>query len=697
MAHKNFRILLLSIFLLATFLPLQAQPPVLTAEDLADGKKIALDKLPWKFRAGDDASWANPQLDDSGWKTLEETVIKPENFPDGAWNGRAWFRLRFTVDEALTNKNLALIMSQSGASEIFLDGKQIAKFGAITETGEYEFNPNGLPVLFRLESAGEHVLAARMSNSVFADKNSLKTRWLTNGGVYPRFLATVKLADDTSATTLEYTNRASMRVGFFFIGILLALAFLHFLLYIFYRADRANLFYSLYALAFAITMICGNLIFAGHQSLMANAVLRVMSITMLGAMFVSLTAFLRTAFEATLGRIFWILGGIWLITVVLNTVYLNNLGQFRILANITIFLSFSYSIFLVAKALRDKRPDAWILLTGVQIFAIGMFSTLVNQFSFLDLPGWVFIIGEFALVLAVPIAVSVFLARSVARTNRDLKTQLAQVETLSAQKIEQERRSAELHAENERRARELEEARQLQLSMLPNKLPVINNLEIAAYMKPATEVGGDYYDFHTDEDGTLTVAVGDATGHGLKAGTMVSVTKGLFNNLAHAPNIPDTLNQMSRSLKAMNLRGLFMAMAMLKIKNGEMTVCIAGMPSALIYRATNKAVEEISIRALPLGSLSKFKYQEQRISLTAGDVVLIMSDGFPEMFNAENEMIGFEKAAEVLPDIARYAPQEIINQLVKIGEKWAGTRPADDDVTFVVLKIGSNGTANQHQ
>ncbi|MEJ7700687.1 MAG: hypothetical protein WKF71_13720 [Pyrinomonadaceae bacterium] len=97
---------------------------------------------------------------------------------------------------------------------------------------------------------------------------------------------------------------------------------------------------------------------------------------------------------------------------------------------------------------------------------------------------------------------------------------MGQVEQLSARKkSNRNAKSAELHAENERRAKELEEARQLQLSMLPKKLPQIPNLEIAAYMKPATEVGGDYYDFHVGADGTLTVAVGDATGHGLKAGT----------------------------------------------------------------------------------------------------------------------------------------------------------------------------------
>ena len=323
-------------------------------------------------------------------------------------------------------------MTQTGASEIYLDGRRIAEFGTILETGEYEFNPSAMPVLFRMESAGEHVLAVRLSNSVFADRDSWKNRWLTNGGIYPKFSAIVEPADDSSATILQYANRASMRMGFLFIGVLLALAFLHFLLFAFYRADRANLFYSLYAFAFAINMICGNLRFAGHQGVMTNAVLRVVSLMILAAMFISLIAFLRTAFEEKFGRIFWILGVFWLLIVVLNIFFIGNLGAFSLLGSIAIFLSFSYSIFLVAKALRYKKPDAWIILTGVQIFAVGMFSTLVNQFSLFDLPGWVFGLGEVALILAVPIAVSIFLARNVARTNLNLKTQLAQVETFRA-------------------------------------------------------------------------------------------------------------------------------------------------------------------------------------------------------------------------------------------------------------------------
>ena len=94
-----------------------------------------------------------------------------------------------------------------------------------------------------------------------------------------------------------------------------------------------------------------------------------------------------------------------------------------------------------------------------------------------------------------------------------------------------------LQAESERKTKELEEARNLQLSMLPKVLPQLPQLDIAVYMKTATEVGGDYYDFNIGLDGTLTCVLGDATGHGMKAGTMVTAVKGLFNSYGANPDI----------------------------------------------------------------------------------------------------------------------------------------------------------------
>ncbi len=254
--------------------------------------------------------------------------------------------------------------------------------------------------------------------------------------------------------------------------------------------------------------------------------------------------------------------------------------------------------------------------------------------------------------------------------------------------IIEERRRHLIEAENNRRAHELEEARGLQLSMLPRAVPQLPNLEIAAYMKPATEVGGDYYDFHVGDDGTLTIAVGDATGHGLKAGTMVTAAKSLFETLAHTNDIPQIFNQSSRVLKRMNLRSLYMAMMIMKIKDNQLTVSVAGMPPMLIYRAATGCVEELALTGMPLGSVKEFPYKQQQLDLCVGDTLMSMSDGFPEMFNEAGEMIDYRRAKSLLEEIARHnSPQEIIDHFVRAGDDWAGTRPQDDDVTFVVLKV----------
>ncbi|MCG8607930.1 PP2C family protein-serine/threonine phosphatase, partial [bacterium] len=251
---------------------------------------------------------------------------------------------------------------------------------------------------------------------------------------------------------------------------------------------------------------------------------------------------------------------------------------------------------------------------------------------------------------------------------------------------ELETRNKELETENQRKARELEEARRLQLSMLPKTIPSHPDLEIAVYMKTATEVGGDYYDFHVAEDGTLTAVVGDATGHGLKAGTMVTVAKSLFSSLAREPDIVSTFRAMSASIKAMQLPLLSMCLAMLKIKNGEMKLSSAGIPPALIYRHSTKTVEEVAISGMPLGAMKRFPYRQRGVPLGSGDTILLMTDGFPERMNQKEEMLDYHRAETAFRKAARRSPKEIVDHLVKSCDDWAGGRAQDDDVTFVVIK-----------
>ncbi len=110
-----------------------------------------------------------------------------------------------------------------------------------------------------------------------------------------------------------------------------------------------------------------------------------------------------------------------------------------------------------------------------------------------------------------------------------------------------------LEAENYRKSEELEKARQLQLSMLPKEIPQLENFDIGVFMKTATEVGGDYYDFHLHENNMLTIILGDATGHGMESGMMVSIIKSLFMSDRSNNNLLSFFTNCNNAIKDMNL------------------------------------------------------------------------------------------------------------------------------------------------
>ena len=252
---------------------------------------------------------------------------------------------------------------------------------------------------------------------------------------------------------------------------------------------------------------------------------------------------------------------------------------------------------------------------------------------------------------------------------------------------EAELRAQIAESENERKSKELEEARTLQLSMLPKELPNIPNLDIAVYMQTATEVGGDYYDFHVGMDGTLSVVIGDATGHGLNAGTIVTATKSLFSTLATNPNILFTFSEISRCIKGMKFKRLSMCLSLLKIEGNTLKMSAAGMPPALIYRENKKELEEIMLKGMPLGSTDKFPYELSETKLGRGDTILLSSDGFPELFNENKEMFGYDRVKATFTEVADRSSEKIIEHLKNTASDWSGGKDPDDDVTFVVLKM----------
>ncbi|GAB4372509.1 MAG: hypothetical protein Kow0042_15860 [Calditrichia bacterium] len=263
---------------------------------------------------------------------------------------------------------------------------------------------------------------------------------------------------------------------------------------------------------------------------------------------------------------------------------------------------------------------------------------------------------------------------------------------LRAEAAESKAKAAEaqaqvVEAENQRKSRELEEARQLQLSMLPKELPQLPHLDIAVYMQTATEVGGDYYDFHVGLDGTLTVVIGDATGHGMKAGTMVTAAKSLFNSYAPNPDILFSFREITRCIRQLNMGKMSMCLSMLKIQGDKLHMSSAGMPPSFIFRRDTRVVEEHLFKAMPLGTMEKFPYQIKDTTLQPGDTILLLSDGLPELENDRGEIYGYQRIRNGFENVAEKSPEEIVSYLKNEGAGWVNGADPDDDVTFVVIKV----------
>jgi sigma-B regulation protein RsbU (phosphoserine phosphatase) len=244
-----------------------------------------------------------------------------------------------------------------------------------------------------------------------------------------------------------------------------------------------------------------------------------------------------------------------------------------------------------------------------------------------------------------------------------------------------------LEAEHKRTSDELASVKELQLSMLPENTPAFKNFEIAFHMDTAAEVGGDYCDYVCGSDNSLTFAIGDATGHGARASTMVMAVKMLFVEHAAKKSVSDFMRHTSATIKYLKLPKLFMTLAFGRISDYKLTIAGAGIPPALLYRKEKGIIEQISLKGIPLGAFVISDYEEKQYSLSPGDILVLMTDGVTELFNSSGEMYETKLIEKQLKGCSDLPAKEIINQLVDSANLWRGNEALYDDMTLLVLKI----------
>ena len=630
------------------------------------------DTVAW--RSGDTLEWAAPEFDDQNWARLPAG-----RFPQDGWTHRGWFRFEMSVPEEMRSLPLGISIEGRGAIEVYLDGQLIAAQGVIGNSQtQDDVVVRAAPTLFFLPQGGKesYTVAVRYSGYVMEE----------GIGMSPEFSLDVDGYDRLS--TAWFRHHRSM--GFhqaFLMGINWAFALLHFLLFVFYRKLRANLYMA------GLTLFTGLLAYLEFEVSLAASAERLWwvyrGLLVAGVMLSFLIV--RFAWSLTsrtpprkfnlllLPGVVLVVAGLWQPGSVFAWLFFYMAIMFLEASRV-----FVYSLLKHREQLLD---GSWLIALGSVPFIVlslyQILGVLTPLWSFLTFP-----IYYYPLVVLLS-CVSIFLARNFAQTHRTLEHQIRQIETLSEETLRQEMDRIELEAENHRKSHELEEALTLQLSMLPKQVPKPDGFEIEVSMHTATEVGGDYYDFYTDKAGVLTIAIGDATGHGLQAGTMVAATKSLFSLYAEEPDLCRLHHQMSQALAGMGLPRMFMALMIARLEGSRLSLCSAGIPHTLLYRKKTGQAETIVLKGLPLGSGYPFPYQTHHIDLEEGDTVLLMSDGLGETFNERNEMLGLDRALSLFAEVAEQSPTRILGFLEEKCREWAGPREAHDDTTLMVLKMVS--------
>lgn len=235
---------------------------------------------------------------------------------------------------------------------------------------------------------------------------------------------------------------------------------------------------------------------------------------------------------------------------------------------------------------------------------------------------------------------------------------------------------------------ELEVARQIQISMLPEEAPQLDWIELAGVSRPATEVGGDFFDFFVLDEERVAIVVGDVAGHGLPSGIVLTAVKsGLYllrKQLDDLAGAMAALNDMVRD--AIRWRMLVsMIVAIVDRRQGTIRIVCAGHPPMLhLSRATGE-LHEIGLGSLPIGSKLPVTYSITEQRFGEGDMLLFVTDGVTELAKG-SEVFGDERLTALMREHTGGAVQLRDALIVALDTFRAGV-PADDDITIVTARL----------
>ncbi len=719
---KHTRFFLFTLLLLPGLLKAVPDSLVYSLDQEMEGVNISLNgtnlnfSLPkenydyWFFTTKDSYRNALKDIADWDWSRVPCNV---GSYEDSLFKGFGWFRLHYRVGKKLAGTTLMLRLNHFGASEIFNDGKFLASFGVASPKPEEEIciNPGGefFPVF--VPDTLEHVLAVRYSNHKYAE----------NDDKYNAVLAGFILKMFSKERMLEISQLAETQ-RYFFISIsffLIALAFVHMIIFCFERSRKFNLFHSFFVLSLGLVFLIPVI---NHIVEKPETSFKIYYYTnfLVPTLLFSALALLYNLFQRKLNKFFYISLAFYVATLIMAYVFDNISGIFYITLFFNVFIG---ATILSIKGIRQNFRGAKIVGIGVLGVTICMIISILGLIVLKD-NGLVFSVIMLILgILSLPLSMSVYLAFDFAGANKTLKQQIVQIEDLSAKALQKEQekkqilesqnqvleeqvkhRTAEIAKQNavlENQKKEITDsityAKRIQQSILPaiEDFKAVIPKSFVLYM-PKDIVSGDFY-YLRPSGKNIFVAAADCTGHGVPGALMSMVAhEKLEEAVTQSQNPGEILSLLNKGVK----RTLKQNSGDNSTRDGCDIILVGINENKLVYSGANrnlciirknaKEVEEIKATKCAIGGLTPEDqvYSQQELKMNAGDCVYLYSDGYADQFGGDKEKkLTTRKFKELLLSVQELSMEDQGKYLKDFNISWRDELEQIDDILVIGIRF----------
>lgn len=244
--------------------------------------------------------------------------------------------------------------------------------------------------------------------------------------------------------------------------------------------------------------------------------------------------------------------------------------------------------------------------------------------------------------------------------------------------------------ERERVKAEIDAANRIQAALLPVSAPNVRGASVASHYRAATEIGGDYFDFLPQSDGSIGIAFGDVSGHGLTSGIVMAMAKSALLVQVDIDASPRTVMQVLNEIVIKTApRRILMTFffGLLDPVSQRLRFSSAGHLDPYVFRARQRRLEPLSSWGFPLGVRRRDPFREHSVQFAPGDRLVLYSDGLIEAVDDDGEPFGFDRFERVLLECGHFGAEEIKSRLLGSIRKFTRNRPPEDDQTLVVVSF----------